>query len=176
MTAPPPRSTSWSASTSGGRYRVAARRQLRPRQDLAGQLLGGPPHDYEPSPADAATFQGAKLIVVNGAHYDEWASKLAASSAPNAPVINAAETGGEEPHEDHGTAGDHDHDHGEVNPHVWYNPPATVTAVADAVTAKLGELAPPAAKDYFADRRSAFTTSMQPYTDTIAKIKTGGGR
>ncbi|MCV7253918.1 zinc ABC transporter substrate-binding protein [Mycobacterium hackensackense] len=127
------------------------------------------PHDYEPSPADAATFQGAKLIVVNGAHYDEWASKLAASSAPNAPVINAAETGGEEPHEDHGTAGDHDH--GEVNPHVWYNP-ATVTAVADAVTAELGQLAP-AAKDYFAARRSAFTTSLQPYTDTIAKIKTG---
>ncbi len=44
------------------------------------------PHDYEPSPADAAWFTGAKLVVVNGADYDTWASKLAASSAAGAPV------------------------------------------------------------------------------------------
>ena len=49
------------------------------------------PHDYEPSPADAATFEGAQLVVVNGAHYDEWATKLAAGSAPDAPVVDAVE-------------------------------------------------------------------------------------
>jgi zinc/manganese transport system substrate-binding protein len=120
------------------------------------------PHDYEPSPSDAATFQGAQLVVINGAHYDEWASKLAAGSAPNAPVISAADIGGET-----GTGGDH----GDVNPHVWYNP-ATVTAVADAVTAELSKLAPQAA-DYFAQQRSAFTASMKPYTDEINAIKAG---
>ena len=40
------------------------------------------PHDYEPTPADAATFEGAQLVVVNGAHYDEWAAKLAATLGP----------------------------------------------------------------------------------------------
>ncbi|MGA9491557.1 MAG: zinc ABC transporter substrate-binding protein, partial [Mycobacterium sp.] len=40
------------------------------------------PHDYEPSPRDAATFSGASVIVVNGAGYDPWALKLAAISAP----------------------------------------------------------------------------------------------
>lgn len=44
------------------------------------------PHDYEPSPADAADFMNAKLIVVNGAGYDSWASKLAGSSASGAPL------------------------------------------------------------------------------------------
>src|SRR5690348_4216009 len=28
------------------------------------------PHDYEPSPADAASFAGAKMVVVNGVDYD----------------------------------------------------------------------------------------------------------
>ena len=75
-------------------------------------------------------------MVVNGAHYDEWAGKLAAGSAPGAPLLNAADIGGR-PAKDDG-----------ANPHVWYDP-ATVTAVADAVTAELGKLAPDAA-DYFA--------------------------
>jgi zinc/manganese transport system substrate-binding protein len=144
---------------------------------LAGSSVD--PHDFEPSPSDAATFTGAQLVVVNGGHYDEWASKLAASSAPNAPVINALEAGGiehDEPHADHADHEGHDdhdgHDHGDgVNPHAWYSP-AAVTAVADAVTAQLGELAPQA-KDYFATRRSAFTTSLQPYDELIAKIKAG---
>ena len=48
------------------------------------------PHDYEPTPADAAAFEGAQLVVVNGAHYDEWAAKLAATSAPDATVVSAA--------------------------------------------------------------------------------------
>lgn len=114
------------------------------------------PHDYEPSPADAAKFQGARLVVVNGGHYDEWASKLAASSAPTATVVSAL------PAASHDEAG---------NPHAWYDP-ATVTSVADAVTAKLSAAAPDAA-GYFNDRRTAFGDSMKPYDAAIAKIKAG---
>ena len=126
------------------------------------------PHDYEPSPADAAKFEGAQLIVINGGHYDEWAAKLAASSAPDAPVVEAVELSAE-----HDEAGhEHDeggHDHGALNPHVWYDPTA-VTAVADAVTTELKKLAPQAA-DYFAERRSALAEAFTPYDDTIAAIK-----
>jgi zinc/manganese transport system substrate-binding protein len=56
-----------------------------------------------------------------------------------------------------------------ANPHLWYNPSA-VTAVADAVTAELSKLAPPA-KDYFAGQRSAFTETLKPYSTLIDKIK-----
>ncbi|WP_167759378.1 metal ABC transporter solute-binding protein, Zn/Mn family [Mycobacterium sp. PS03-16] len=138
------------------------------------------PHDFEPAPKDAALFDNAQLVVVNGGHYDEWASKLAATSAPDAPIVNALEAGGAEAHahEDHAHEGEahadegaaHDHA-GEPNPHVWYSPTA-VTAVADAVTAELGELAPGAA-DYFDEQRTAFTESMQPYDEAIEKIKAG---
>ncbi|CAN5539487.1 zinc ABC transporter substrate-binding protein [soil metagenome] len=114
------------------------------------------PHDYEPSPADANKFAGAQLVLLNGDHYDEWAAKLAATSAPDAPVISAA--GLTAPPTD-GAA---------PNPHVWYSP-TTIDAVADAVTKELSTLAP-AARDYFAERRTAFTSSMKPYTTLISDI------
>lgn len=129
------------------------------------------PHDYEPAPKDAAVFEGARLVVINGGHYDEWAAKLAAGSAPDAPVVNAleasgAEEAGHQP-EAHGHDGE-EHDGG-ANPHAWYSP-AAVTAVADAVTAQLGTLAPDAA-GYFAQRRAEFSTALKPYDDLIDSIK-----
>lgn len=133
------------------------------------------PHDFEPAPKDAAAFEGSKLVVVNGGHYDEWATKLAESSAPDAPVINAVDISGHggDGHAEH-TGEQHD-DHGdEGNPHVWYSPTA-VTAVADAVTAELGKLAPEAA-GYFDQRRAAFAESLQPYDRLIDSIKTGAAR
>jgi zinc/manganese transport system substrate-binding protein len=114
------------------------------------------PHDFEPSPADAATFASAQLVVVNGADYDPWASKFAATSAPNAPVVDAGVV-------TNTAAGS--------NPHLWYNPQA-VNAVADAITAQLDKLAPDA-KSYFADQRKAFTASQDPYDKLISAIKTG---
>ncbi|MFC7675114.1 metal ABC transporter solute-binding protein, Zn/Mn family [Mycolicibacterium sp. GCM10028919] len=144
---------------------------------LAGSSVD--PHDYEPSPADAAKFDGAQLVVINGGHYDEWAAKLAAGSAPDAPVVDAVElSGGEAGHEEtaeehaehaeagHGEAG---HEEGGENPHVWYKP-AAVTGVADAVTEQLSKLAPDAS-EYFTERRAAVAESFKPYDDLIAKIK-----
>jgi zinc/manganese transport system substrate-binding protein len=112
------------------------------------------PHDYEPSPSDAASFTGTQLVVVNGADYDPWASKLAATSAPGATVVDAAAV---------------TKTPDGANPHLWYSPSA-VTAVADAVTAELSKLAPPAT-DYFAGQRSAFAETLKPYSTLIDKIK-----
>jgi zinc/manganese transport system substrate-binding protein len=114
------------------------------------------PHDYEPSPADAAWFTGARLVVVNGAGYDPWASKLAASSAPGAHFVSAAQV---------------TKTPDGANPHLWYLPSA-VTAVADAVTAEFSKLDPQAG-DYFSRRRSEFNSAMAPDTTLINKIKTG---
>ena len=137
------------------------------------------PHDYEPTPADAALFDGAQLVVINGGHYDEWAAKLAASSAPDAPVINAVELSGHEGESGHSDEGEEGHSHegeaghdhaGEGNPHVWYNP-AVVNEVAEAVTAQLKDLAPDA--DYLDERHSEFNNVMKPYNDAIATIRSG---
>lgn len=115
------------------------------------------PHDYEPSPADAASFTGAGLVVVNGAGYDAWATRLAATAAPGVPVVNAAEVTGTP---------------NGANPHLWYRPSA-VTAVADAVTAEFGKLNPRAG-DYFNQRRSLFATAMAPYTAALGTIRAAG--
>ncbi|BBX20031.1 ABC transporter substrate-binding protein [Mycolicibacterium duvalii] len=131
------------------------------------------PHDFEPAPRDAALFEAAQLVVLNGGHYDEWAVKLAATSAPDAPVVNALEASGlgDQDHgHEHGPDDGHDHA-GDTNPHVWYDPGA-VTAVADNVTAELKRLSPEAA-DYFGERRSAFAASLTSYDEQIASIKAG---
>ncbi|XCI60779.1 ABC transporter substrate-binding protein [Mycolicibacterium parafortuitum] len=141
---------------------------------LAGSSVD--PHDFEPAPSDAVAFEGAQLVVVNGGHYDEWATKLAETSAPDAAVVDAVDLAGahsdDHGHEGHeGHEGDHEgHDHS-INPHVWYRPDV-VTAVADAVTAKLSELSGDAA-GYFSERRAEFAGSMQPYDDAVATIRTG---
>lgn len=131
---------------------------------LAGSSVD--PHDFEPSPSDATKFENAQLVVVNGGHYDEWATKLAQSSAPDAPVIAAIGGGHADDHAD-----GHSSDEEGANPHAWYSP-AAVTTVADAVTTELGELAPDA-RDYFAERRTAFADSMKPYQEQIDSIKSG---
>ena len=38
------------------------------------------PHDYEPTASDARTMAGAKLAIVNGIGYDNWASQLLAAN------------------------------------------------------------------------------------------------
>src|SRR5437868_1992380 len=35
------------------------------------------PHDYEPSVPDGRAVATARLVIVNGAGYDEWATRLA---------------------------------------------------------------------------------------------------
>lgn len=133
---------------------------------LAGSSVD--PHDYEPAPSDAVAFEGAQLVVVNGGHYDEWATKLAATSAVAAPLINAVELSGG--HDEEAGSDHQGHDH-RGNPHVWYNP-ATVAEFADAVTAELTKLSS-AAADYFTARRAEFDTSMTRYRDAIAAIRAG---
>ncbi|MGK2881197.1 MAG: metal ABC transporter solute-binding protein, Zn/Mn family [Mycobacterium sp.] len=134
------------------------------------------PHDYEPSPADAATFVAAQLVVLNGGHYDEWAAQLAQTSSPGAPVVDALAVSGAEDDHDHEGEGEEDQgaerevDGDGVNPHLWYSPTA-VTAVADAVTATLSELAPEA-KAHFDGRRAAFADGLTRYHQLIAAIRT----
>jgi zinc/manganese transport system substrate-binding protein len=110
------------------------------------------PHDYEPTPGDAADFENAQLVVVNGAGYDEWAAKIASASSPHAPLVAAAAT-----------------DRFGANPHVWYDP-AAVTSLADRVTAELTRLAP-AAAGYFGEQRTAFAAAMRPYDAAISAIR-----
>jgi len=112
------------------------------------------PHEYEPTPGDAAKFTGAKLVVFNGLDYDPWAEKAVETLSPKPAVVNGGEVVG---------LGEGD------NPHIWYGPDY-VSRVSKAVSAELTTLAPGAAT-YFEQQAVAWDSAMRPYRDEIAAIK-----
>jgi zinc/manganese transport system substrate-binding protein len=116
------------------------------------------PHDFEPTPADLAAFDDARLVVVNGLGYDAWAEKAADASSSQPAVVNAGDVVGK-------SEGD--------NPHLWYGPDF-VTATADTITAELQALAPNAGS-YFEQRATAWRTSMQPYFDEVENLRSAIG-
>lgn len=114
------------------------------------------PHDYEPTPADTAKFEGADLVVVNGLDYDHWAEKAVEALDTDPVLIDGGKVVGLE-------EGD--------NPHIWYGPDY-VDQVGTAITEALQKLSPDA-EAYFTTQQESWNTSLQPYRDLIAKIKAG---
>ncbi|MFN3656882.1 MAG: metal ABC transporter solute-binding protein, Zn/Mn family [Pseudolabrys sp.] len=123
------------AKQIGGAYIAAADVPMTPGQD---------PHLFEPSPAIARQIADARIVIINGAHYDPWAEKLLKSSPkPTRIVIDAARLTGTK--------------HGD-NPHIWYDP-KTMPAVARAFADALGKADPAHAAEYNAN-----------LTTTLAKL------
>src|SRR5579859_6639077 len=80
------------------------------------------PHAYEPTTGDARLFAQSKYVVINGAGYDPWASKLlSANPVKGRRVLVVGDLLGKK-------EGD--------NPHMWYGP-SYVTRVAARVTSDL---------------------------------------
>lgn len=141
------------ATGAGGRLRVVAAENFW--GSIAAQLGGSrvqvqsiivdpgtDPHSYEPTARDARAMAQARLAIVNGVGYDEWASKLlAASPAGGRAVLDVGDL--------------LDLGQGD-NPHRWYYP-ADVLAVADRIVTDLDRL-DPAGAAYFAQRKRAFET------------------
>lgn len=122
----------------------------------------GDAHVYQPRPADAASLEGADVILVNGLQFEGFMSRLIETSGTKAPVVEVSKgieplkNAEEEHHEgeekaeaahnhDHDAeekaeAGhDHDHEghhhHGEFDPHAWQsirNAETYVKNIADA--------------------------------------------
>jgi zinc/manganese transport system substrate-binding protein len=155
-------------STASGPLRVAAAENVW--GSVAAQL-GGPhvrvtsviargavdPHDYEPTSRDARALAAARLVIVNGAGYDPWASRLvAANPVRGRIVLDAGKLAGV------GTGG---------NPHVWYSP-RDVARLVSAIAAAYAKLDPARAHDY-ARRAGRFEqVQLAPYRRAIASIRT----
>ncbi|WP_225721249.1 metal ABC transporter solute-binding protein, Zn/Mn family [Candidatus Vallotiella sp. (ex Adelges kitamiensis)] len=135
------------------------------------KMLGGPyvsvisilsnpnqdPHLLEASPKIARTYASAQLLVYNGANYNPWLPRLLSSSRKNRKPhteIVAADLVGKKP-------GD--------NPHLWYLP-ATMPAVARAVSAFLVQTDPAHKADY-AVRLTRFIDSIKPIDQKIAELR-----
>ena len=114
------------------------------------------PHDYEPTPNDAKTIARAKYVVINGAGYDTWATKLVdANPASGREVLTIADLFGKKD-------GD--------NPHMWYSPDL-VGQFIDRITTDLKRLDAVNAADYDAQSTQYRTQGLKAYHDAIAAIK-----
>ncbi len=91
------------------------------------------PHQFEASASTARAMAEARLVVYNGADYDPWVVVLlSGSSRAASEVIEVAALAHKKP-------GD--------NPHLWYEPSA-MSALAEAVAARLTRIDPGHAADY----------------------------
>jgi zinc/manganese transport system substrate-binding protein len=136
--------------------------------DLARQIGGGnvtvtsilsnpdvDPHLFETSPSTARTIADAEVVIYNGADYDPWMDKLLSASAnPERTAIVAADLIGRKP-------GD--------NPHLWYDP-ATLPALAKALTAELSKRDPGNSAQYAANLNS-FLSSLDAIDKEIDGVK-----
>jgi len=113
------------------------------------------PHAFEASASTARAIADARVVIYNGADYDPWAMKLlSASGSRSREVIEVAKLAHKQP-------GD--------NPHVWYEP-ATVSALAEVLAARLTQLDPAHGADY-ARGLAAFYASMRPLREKIAALR-----
>jgi zinc/manganese transport system substrate-binding protein len=112
------------------------------------------PHLFEASPKTARALQNANLVVYNGADYDPWMAKLLnASKSAKRTTIVAADLVGKK---------------GGDNPHLWYDP-ATMPAVARAVSAALAT-ADPAHKSEYDANLAKFLDSLKPIDAKVADL------
>jgi zinc/manganese transport system substrate-binding protein len=152
----------------GGRLRVVAAENFW--GSIASQLGGSrvdvssiivnpdtDPHSYEPTAADARTMAGARLAIVNGIGYDNWAAKLLAAQTAEGhrAMLNVGEA-----------LGLKDGD----NPHQWYSP-ASVRRIVGEIVADYDKL-DPANAGYYATRERVFETkSLARYDELRAQIR-----
>ncbi len=114
------------------------------------------PHSYEPTAQDARTMAGARLAIVNGVGYDEWASRLlAASPLSGRVVLNVG-----------GLLGLHDGD----NPHRWYFP-SNVFAVVNELVVDYDRLDPAGAAYFARQRRVLETRGLVRYDELRREIR-----
>jgi zinc/manganese transport system substrate-binding protein len=119
------------------------------------------PHEYEANPANAQAIANAKLVIVNGAGYDDWVLRLiAANAAPNQKVLDVADLLGKK-------AGD--------NPHFWYSP-AYVNRTIHQMYSDLVSI-DSASTSFYSQQYANLNVSLGPYNSQVNEIsQTYAGR
>ncbi|WP_420450281.1 metal ABC transporter solute-binding protein, Zn/Mn family [Ilumatobacter sp.] len=97
---------------------------------------GADPHDFAPSARQSEAMEGADLLIVNGAGFEEgMVDVVDAVAAGGTQVFTVADqvdliTDDDPDHGDGGDEDDDDHDHGGADPHLWTDPERVATALA----------------------------------------------
>ena len=130
------------------------------------------PHTYEPAPQDAGTIAEADLVFYTGLRYEpadvvkllensECSSEILAEVGESVYPIEFKEEGGHDDHEDEEEEGHEGHDHGEYDPHFWFDPSRVVYA-AEYIEGKLSEFDP--------SNQSNFKASLVSYKSELSSL------
>lgn len=114
------------------------------------------PHDFEPTPKDAALVSHANFILANGIGYDAWMQKLVKSNASKqtTSIRVGEDVMGKQ-------AGD--------NEHIWYDP-ETMSRVATTLAQKFGQQAPKY-KQTYRRNATAYIKSLAPLQNQLKELK-----
>ncbi|MGA8016477.1 MAG: zinc ABC transporter substrate-binding protein [Candidatus Dormiibacterota bacterium] len=118
------------------------------------------PHTFEASAQVARIVSGAQLVVQNGVGYDTFMNQIEAASPSSSRKVIDVQT----------LLGLPD---STANPHLWYSP-TTMPKVASAIAGDLAALDPSHAS-YFQANLAAFDSSLTPWHEAIASLKSTYG-
>jgi zinc/manganese transport system substrate-binding protein len=117
------------------------------------------PHQFESDARDAAAVADADLVIVNGAGYDDFVSKLLSSTSHTGRVVL--------------TVADLLHAGNDANPHLWYDLPR-IPEVARAIESALAG-AEPNDRTVFEANLATFLASLAPLDRIVGAIRTKYG-
>jgi len=106
---------------------------------------GSDPHGFNPTPQDVTRAAQADVVFINGLDLEEFMTEMLENAAADMNIvelsahIEAIPLG--EDHDDEHADEDDEHEHGEFDPHVWWNP-LNVATWADEVAEELARLDP----------------------------------
>ncbi len=134
-------------------------RQLGGDRVAVSSIISDPgvdPHDYDAKPSDSVAVADARLVVVNGVGYDEWASKLVgANPSSGRVVIDVGRVVGAK-------QGD--------NPHRWYVP-AEVHRVVGQMVIALARVDPDDRAYFEAQGARLESVGLKAYDDQVSRIR-----
>jgi ABC-type Zn uptake system ZnuABC Zn-binding protein ZnuA len=87
--------------------------------------LGVDPHAYQPTPQDVAKIAESQVLIVNGAHFEEWLDKTLQNAGGTHSIIEAS-SGLTSRKPSANEALDPDH---EGDPHFWLDPTKTISYI-----------------------------------------------
>ena len=118
--------------------------------------VGQDPHSYEPRPSDLAYVERADLVFINGFGLEEGLIRTIENTAGGAMVpvsLGIDPITSDFAHQEQND-GDGSHEHGSVDPHVWFDP-TNVMVWVDNIEHVLSE-ADPVNRDYYRERSQAY--------------------
>lgn len=115
---------------------------------------GGDIHHFEPAPKDIAAMRGSRLLLASGKGLETYLDKLRDSLGAGVKLVEVGEKIPSIPYVCNHDHGEHDHHHGQFDPH-WWHSAENMKRAARVVSDELSLIDPANADSYKAGAKAA---------------------